>query len=212
MIKLNRKASFGIQYTALITFVAVALIGAAPYLQRGLSDNWRSRADSIGFGRQYVTPPPEAVSEGSGSTTVEREYPIWQRPKLGPDLKKLISRVSTHEWRSFLGQMGFDEKMREELRSMLREGDFWDWDATQEALARLDELQAILEKTQDVAETGEVGETGETTETTDETTETTDITKTLDTLDTGDYEAGGYEAGGLGVGDYKAGGVSLGSW
>ena len=58
MMRLNKRASFSLQYTALIVFVAVSILGVTPYIHNGISSSWRAAGNSVGHGRQYVTPPP----------------------------------------------------------------------------------------------------------------------------------------------------------
>ena len=52
----HNKGNFHTLYGSLIAIVAIALVGISPYLQNSISGYWRRGADSIGFGRQYVSP------------------------------------------------------------------------------------------------------------------------------------------------------------
>lgn len=49
----TRKGLLAVEYAVFIAALIAALIGAAVFMKRAVCGNWRSSADSIGYGRQY---------------------------------------------------------------------------------------------------------------------------------------------------------------
>jgi hypothetical protein len=49
----SRGGFFSIEYAIVILVIVAALISMGVFMQRALSDRYRSAGDSFGFGRQY---------------------------------------------------------------------------------------------------------------------------------------------------------------